>query len=44
MGRDDALLDTAALSSDLILCSEEHVYCFVGGTLADAFPLGPTTC
>jgi lipid II:glycine glycyltransferase (peptidoglycan interpeptide bridge formation enzyme) len=29
------------VSSDLVLCSEEHVYYFLGGTLAEAFPLGP---
>ena len=29
------------VSSDLVLCSEENVYYFLGGTLADAFPLGP---
>jgi hypothetical protein len=29
------------VSSDLVLCSEDHVYYFLGGTLADAFPLGP---
>jgi Acetyltransferase (GNAT) domain len=29
------------VSADLILCSEENVYYFLGGTLADAFPLGP---
>ncbi|GEJ56257.1 hypothetical protein AMYX_09980 [Anaeromyxobacter diazotrophicus] len=31
----------AVVSSDLVLCSEEHVYYFLGGTHADAFPLGP---
>lgn len=29
------------VSSDLVLCSERHVYYFLGGTHADAFPLGP---
>jgi hypothetical protein len=29
------------VSSDLVLCSDDHVYYFLGGTLADAFPLGP---
>ncbi len=29
------------VSSDLVLCSEEHVYYFLGGTLSEAFPLGP---
>jgi len=29
------------VSSDLVLCAEEHVYYFLGGTLADAFALGP---
>jgi GNAT acetyltransferase-like protein len=29
------------VSSDLLLCSAEHVYYFLGGTDADAFPLGP---
>jgi Acetyltransferase (GNAT) domain len=29
------------VSSDLVLCSEEHVYYFLGGTLAEAYPLGP---
>jgi hypothetical protein len=29
------------VSSDLILCSEEHVWYFLGGTLAEAFRLGP---
>ncbi|HEX8907766.1 MAG TPA: GNAT family N-acetyltransferase [Anaeromyxobacteraceae bacterium] len=29
------------VSSDLVLCSEEHVYYFLGGTHASAFPLGP---
>jgi hypothetical protein len=29
------------VSSDLVLCSAENVYYFLGGTLTDAFPLGP---
>jgi hypothetical protein len=29
------------VSSDLVLEGEEHAYYFLGGTLADAFPLGP---
>lgn len=29
------------ISSDLVLVSEEHTYYFLGGTLEDAFPLGP---
>lgn len=29
------------VSSDLMLCCQEHVYYFLGGTLADAFALGP---
>ncbi len=29
------------VSSDLVLCSERHVYYFLGGTREDAFPLGP---
>ncbi len=29
------------VSSDLVLCSEEHVYYFLGGTRSDAFELGP---
>ncbi|HYD42131.1 MAG TPA: GNAT family N-acetyltransferase [Anaeromyxobacter sp.] len=29
------------VSSDLVLVSAEHVYYFLGGTLTDAFPLGP---
>jgi hypothetical protein len=29
------------VSSDLVLCSAEHVYYFLGGTLEDAYPLGP---
>ncbi len=29
------------VSSDLVLCSAEHVYYFLGGTLEDAFALGP---
>lgn len=29
------------VSSDLVLCSAEHVYYFLGGTREDAFPLGP---
>lgn len=36
-----ALHEGRAVSSDLVLCSEEHVYYFLGGTLAEAFPLGP---
>jgi hypothetical protein len=29
------------VSSDLVLCSAANVYYFLGGTLTDAFPLGP---
>jgi hypothetical protein len=29
------------VSSDLVLCSERHVYYFLGGTREDAFPFGP---
>jgi hypothetical protein len=29
------------VSADLVLCSAEHVYYFLGGTLAESFPLGP---
>lgn len=29
------------VSSDLVLCSEENVYYFLGGTHSDAFELGP---
>ncbi len=29
------------VSSDLVLEGEEHVYYFLGGSLAEAFPLGP---
>ncbi len=29
------------VSSDLVLCSEENVYYFLGGTRSDAFELGP---
>jgi hypothetical protein len=35
------LLRGEVVSSDLVLCSEEHVYYFLGGTYAEAFPLGP---
>lgn len=35
------LADGAVVSSDLVLEGEEHVYYFLGGTNADAFPLGP---
>jgi hypothetical protein len=33
--------DGAVVSSDLVLVSAENVYYFLGGTLEDAFPLGP---
>ena len=36
-----ALARGEVVSSDLLLCSTEHVYYFLGGTHADAFPLGP---
>ncbi len=36
-----ALKDGEVVSSDLVLCSEQHVYYFLGGTLAAAFPCGP---
>ena len=36
-----ALAGGEVVSSDLVLCSAEHVYYFLGGTHADAFPLGP---
>ncbi len=36
-----ALLDGKVLSSELVLCSEQHVYPFLGGTNADAFKLRP---
>ncbi len=36
-----ALSGGEVVSSDLLLCSPEHVYYFLGGTHADAFPLGP---
>jgi hypothetical protein len=36
-----ALSNGEVVSSDLLLCSPEHVYYFLGGTHADAFPLGP---
>ena len=36
-----ALRGGEVVSSDLVLCSEEHVYYFLGGTHVDAFPLGP---
>jgi hypothetical protein len=29
------------VSSDLVLCSVDRIYYFLGGTLAEAFPLGP---
>lgn len=29
------------VSSYLILCSQEHIYYFLGGTLEESFPLGP---
>ena len=29
------------VSSELMLCSREHVYSFLGGTLVDSYPLGP---
>ncbi len=35
------LRDGEVVSSDLVLCSERHVYYFLGGTREDAFPLGP---
>jgi hypothetical protein len=31
----------AVVSSDLVLLSTENIYYFLGGTLEDAFPLGP---
>jgi len=31
----------AAVSADLVLCSADHVTYFLGGTRAEAFPLGP---
>ncbi len=36
-----ALSGDRVVSSDLVLCSEEHVYYFLGGTLSDAFATGP---
>lgn len=36
-----ALQDGEVVSSDLVLCSQEHVYYFLGGTLAESFPHGP---
>jgi hypothetical protein len=36
-----ALLRGEVVSSDLVLCSAEHVYYFLGGTLTRAFPHGP---
>ncbi len=36
-----ALAHGEVVSSELILCSAEHVYPFLGGTLAEAFPLRP---
>ncbi|WP_242353759.1 MULTISPECIES: GNAT family N-acetyltransferase [unclassified Anaeromyxobacter] len=30
------------VSSDLVLCADEHVYYFLGGTLEEAFALGPS--
>lgn len=35
------LRDGEVLSSDLVLEGEEHVYYFLGGSRAEAFPLGP---
>ncbi len=37
-----ALRQGEVVSSDLVLCSERHVYYFLGGTLENAFPLGPS--
>lgn len=36
-----ALSGEQVVSSDLVLCSAENVYYFLGGTLTDAFPHGP---
>lgn len=36
-----ALRGDEVVSSDLVLCSAERVYYFLGGTLDDAFALGP---
>jgi hypothetical protein len=36
-----ALGPDGVVSSDLVLCSAESVYYFLGGTLEEAFPLGP---
>ncbi len=36
-----ALLGGEVVSSNLLLYSRHHVYAFLAGTLADAFPLGP---
>ncbi len=35
------LCEGEVVSTDLVLCSEENVYYFLGGTRADAFPKGP---
>jgi hypothetical protein len=35
-----ALRNGAVISSDLVLCSRDHVYYFLGGTLEEAFPFG----
>ncbi|ABS26835.1 GNAT family N-acetyltransferase [Anaeromyxobacter sp. Fw109-5] len=35
------LREGEVVSSDLVLCSVENVYYFLGGTRAEAFPLGP---
>jgi hypothetical protein len=35
------LAGDAVVSSDLVLRSAEHAYYFLGGTLTEAFPLGP---
>lgn len=32
--------DGVTLSSDLVLCSDDHIYYFLGGTLEEAFPFG----
>lgn len=32
--------DGVAISSDLVLCSDQHIYYFLGGTLEEAFPFG----
>ncbi|HET6437213.1 MAG TPA: GNAT family N-acetyltransferase [Anaeromyxobacter sp.] len=36
-----ALKDGEVVSSDLVLCSAENVYYFLGGTMSDAFSHGP---